>query len=549
MPKRDDIDRIVRRAWRRPRDSARQDALIAAWAEDPDAVEAAFERLDEPAQRHAREPRPPRVGWDPRGQQRARWENPIGTRQVEPLLYFHPETTDQVAHVLATAIHHRRRARAVGNGHSATDCMVCGDYLVSTAGLDQPLPLGVELLRPHVDPTNLFRVQAGIRIDALNDALSAAGKCMPNNTAFDGQTLVGVFATGSHGAGMEFGAVADVAASLTVVGEGGHIQRIEPAAGITDPGAFARTHPRQTLVQDDDAFAAHLVAMGCLGIVTEVVLQVEPDYFLEEVRLLMEWEEVKALLTPAFLREHRHVAVLVNPYRVDDRRSGISGRTASVALRNRHPGPASRHSRYGPLVALANLAPELPSKIMLHRPDRTPALLNQALRTLASREGRRFVGRGCDVLNFGGTQRNSAYALNVGVDTSVAFEAIDAVIAEICARAEEGRQFATAPLSLRWTGPSRAFLAPMFGRDTCMIEPPCLHPTVGGPEILHSLQHVLYRFGGRPHWGLEFNLTGAGGRVRELWGDAYDAWLTQYRRFNAHGTFDSIFTERVGFHR
>ena len=92
---------------------------------------------------------------------------------------------------------------------------------------------------------------------------------------------------------------------------------------------------------------------------------------------------------------------------------------------------------------------------------------------------------------------------------------------------------------------TRAFLAPMFGRETCMIEPPCLHPTVGGLTLMHHLQQLLYAFDGRPHWGLEFQLAGRE-RLRSLWGEAADRFLEQYARFNAGGTFDSPFTERVG---
>ncbi len=549
----DDIQRIVRRAWKKPHSEKRQEVLAEAWERDPEAVEAAFEQIDGHRERATR-PRPPRPGWDPRGTPRARWENPIGTRTIEPLLLFHPENTEQVAHVLQRAEERGRRVRAVGNGHSATDCMVCGDYLVATSGLDQVLPLEEAVLhdafaKPGATRDALVRVQAGIRIDVLNDALEQRGRCMPNNTAFDGQTLVGVFATGSHGTGMAFGAVADHAVSLTVVGEGGAVFRIEPGDGITHPGRFAQQHPEQELLQDDDVFAAHLVAMGCLGIVTEVVLQTAPAYHLEETRFILEWEDAKRLLSPNFLKAHRHVAVLLNPYVVDDPRTGIHGRTALIAVRDPHPGPPSAHSRYGALVALANLVPKLPSRLMKNRPDRTPGLLNQALRTLGSKEGKRYVGKGADVLNFGGSQRNSAYALNVGVEASRGFEAIDAVVAELNRRADEGLQYTTAPISIRWTGPSRAFMAPMFGRDTCMIEPPCLHPTVGGFEILAALQQLLYDFGGRPHWGLEFELTGTGGRMQQLWGDAWERWLAQYRRFNAGGTFDSVFTERIGLQR
>src|SRR5438270_559768 len=81
-----------------------------------------------------------------------------------------------------------------------------------------------------------------------------------------------------------------------VVGSGGELYRIEPADGITDPAAFAERRPEWTLLQDDDAFNASRVAMGCLGVIYSVTLAVQPKFYLREVRTLTTWDEVREKL-------------------------------------------------------------------------------------------------------------------------------------------------------------------------------------------------------------------------------------------------------------
>jgi hypothetical protein len=57
----------------------------------------------------------------------------------------------------------------------------------------------------------------------------------------------------------------------------------------------------------------------------------------------------------------------------------------------------------------------------------------------------------------------------------------------------------------------------------------------------------MYELGGRPHWGLEFDhLTGSNNLIGKMY-PQLQAWLNVYNQFNRKGTFNSSFTDRVGF--
>lgn len=53
--------------------------------------------------------------------------------------------------------------------------------------------------------------------------------------------------------------------------------------------------------------------------------------------------------------------------------------------------------------------------------------------------------------------------------------------------------------------------------------------------------------GSRPHWGLEFNvLNGNNGVLNYLYPNL-NKWKKAYEAFNANGTFNNRFTDRMGF--
>src|SRR5204863_7484087 len=109
-------------------------------------------------------------------------------------------------------------------------------------------------------------------------------KSFPALGGYDGQTIGGMFNTGTHSSVFTRGPLADMIVSIDMVISDGTFVRIEPANGITDPSSLARELPYIRLTQDDDYFYAALIDMGTMGVVHSYILEVTDAFYLKEVR-------------------------------------------------------------------------------------------------------------------------------------------------------------------------------------------------------------------------------------------------------------------------
>ena len=113
---------------------------------------------------------------------------------------------------------------------------------------------------------------------------------------------------------------------------------------------------------------------------------------------------------------------------------------------------------------------------------------------------------------------------------------------------EDGIHAQTVPISLRFVKGSNAFISPQYGEDTCMIELLNIIDTHGGKEMLYRFQNSLFKYGGRPHWGLDLSTTtGNNGLMKKMYPQSYDKWMKAFEFFNRNGTFNNRFTDRMGF--
>jgi len=141
---------------------------------------------------------------------------------------------------------------------------------------------------------NLVRAGSGNTIKEMNQFLWLHGKSFPILGGFDGQTLGGVFTTGTHGSIFTRGPLAEMIVSIDLVLLGGDCMRIEPTLGITDPEALAIDRPDLRLVQDDDCYHAALINMGTMGVVHSFMLRVTEAFHMKEIRTLSSIPELKA---------------------------------------------------------------------------------------------------------------------------------------------------------------------------------------------------------------------------------------------------------------
>src|SRR5918997_5637866 len=121
------------------------------------------------------------------------WRNWSREQSCRPVALEHPMSVAEVVAALDRAAAAGRTVRVAGSGHSFTDLVPTDGTLLDTGGMDALL---------DVDRAGgRVRVEAGIRLRALNERLAEHGLALENLGDIDAQTLAGALATGTHGTG------------------------------------------------------------------------------------------------------------------------------------------------------------------------------------------------------------------------------------------------------------------------------------------------------------------------------------------------------------
>jgi hypothetical protein len=478
---------------------------------------------------------------------RRRWRNHTGNQGIDPLRIIEPATLAELVELVRDAERDSCTVRAVGSGHSWSDVALTRGFLILPTGLAKPLELEEDLLKPErPEREPLVSVEAGMRIRELNAHLDSLGLALPNMGGYDGQTIAGVISTSTHGSGLRFGPITDDVRSLDVVASGGALYRIEPANGITDAAKFADRRPEWRLLQDDTAFNAARVGMGCLGVIYSVTLAVQDKFYLREVRTMTTWDEVREQLTEgALLRDNRHCEIYFNPYERDGVHHCLITTRNEVTHERYDRDPHRARHFLAELLSRLRITPWVVNLIQGLWPSISPSMIDRALKALADRD---YTNVSYRVFNIGTANDLPAYSAEIGVpvdDRRLHLQAVEEIF-EIAARHRKlGNAYHSSPISLRFVRASDALMSMMNGRDTMMIELIMLTHTEGGFELLADYEEALYSLGGRPHWGQVNSLTGSDGLISSMY-PRFDAWLEVHRRLNSSGVFDSPFSKRVG---
>jgi FAD/FMN-containing dehydrogenase len=178
----------------------------------------------------------------------AAWRNWSGSVTAEPRRCERPRDTAALASVVRSARRAGRRVRAVGAGHSSSDIVRADDILVSTLGL-------TGLVRWDRDALTAT-VRAGTPLADLGRELHAHDLALPNYGDVATQTIGGAIGTGTHGSGRDQPNLSSMLLAAELVDGRGDVRRIDGG----------------------DELRAARVALGALGIFTEVTLKLVPAF-------------------------------------------------------------------------------------------------------------------------------------------------------------------------------------------------------------------------------------------------------------------------------
>ncbi|MFL5771081.1 MAG: FAD-binding protein [Chloroflexota bacterium] len=173
--------------------------------------------------------------------------NWAGTHTYAAARLRQPESIDELQAIVRDA----RRVRALGSRHSFNDIADTEGDLVALARL--PRSVQIEPVDQSVT------VDGGARYGDVCGDLHAAGLALHNLASLPHISIAGACVTGTHGSGVRSGSLSTAVEAVELVGPDGELRWID--AG-----------------RDPDLFAAVVVSLGALGIVSRLRLRVEPTY-------------------------------------------------------------------------------------------------------------------------------------------------------------------------------------------------------------------------------------------------------------------------------
>ncbi len=158
-----------------------------------------------------------------------------------------PRTVAELREIVASST----KVRALGTGHCFNRIADTPGDLVSVAELPRVI---------EIDPaTATATVSAGLRYAEVAEQFHSAGFALPNLASLPHISIAGACATGTHGSGDRNGGLATSVSALRMIGADGELVELSR--------------------RDDPArFPGAVVALGALGVVTELELELVSDF-------------------------------------------------------------------------------------------------------------------------------------------------------------------------------------------------------------------------------------------------------------------------------
>ncbi|OQQ18955.1 FAD-binding protein [Streptomyces sp. M41(2017)] len=337
------------------------------------------------------------------------------------------------------------RVRVLGSGHSFNR--------IAEPGADGVL-LSLAALPPAIDvdtAARTVRVSGGVRYAELAGAVHAKGFALHNMASLPHISVAGSVATGTHGSGVANGSLASAVREIELVTADG-------SASVIGRG--------------DDRFDGAVTALGALGVVTALTLDVEPDF-----------EVSQHVFTELPLEGLDFEAVAASAYSVslftDWKRPGFR----QVWLKRRTDRPLPDFPWAEPATEAMHPVPGMPARNCT-RQFGVPGPWHERLPHFRA-----------EFTPSSGSELQSEYLL-ARSDALAALHALDAIRGTI------------APLlqicEVRTVAADRQWLSPAYGRDTVALHFTWVDDTEAVLPVVRSVERALEPFAPRPHWGKVF---------------------------------------------
>lgn len=418
-------------------------------------------------------------------------------QRFTPHHHAQPATTAQVVDAVNAATARGHRIRVAGNLHSFSEIVRTDDTLISVGALSGIVDADV--------PSGLVRVRAGTSIHDLSRMLDILGLALPNLGDIDVQTIAGAAATGTHGTGLNY---ANVSA------------QIEAAQIVTAAGEVVEVDG-----SDEQALKAARVALGSLGVVTELTLQCVPSFRLDRLDLPRPVGESLAQIDD-LCANFDHYEFYVLPYTDLSLQKRIN--RSDEPAKPLHPAKQFLND-----VVIENIALGAAVNVGKFYPKAIPGIARTMAKFFSPE---RRLDKSYDAFS---TVRMVRFnELEYAIPREHLAEAVERILAMV----QEHQYPVNFPIEVRvGRADDSSFLATAAGRETGYIS---VHTFKGMPyeEYFHAVETIMDGYNGRPHWG-KMNWQTA-----ETLAPRYEGWndfQAVRAKFDPEGVFTNEYIQRV----
>ncbi|GAA3506729.1 alditol oxidase [Streptomyces prasinosporus] len=390
-----------------------------------------------------------------------------------------PHTLDALRALVAGS----SRVRALGSGHSFNE--------IAEAGEDGVL-LSLDALPPRIDvdtAARTVRVGGGVRYAELARRVHGHGLALPNMASLPHISVAGSVATGTHGSG---------------VGNGPLSSAVREVELVTADGSTVRIGR-----EDRARFGGAVTALGALGIVTALTLDLEPAFEVEQhVFTELPWAGLDSAVFEAVMSAAYSVSLFTDWRAPGFRQVWVKRRTDQPLPDFPWAAPAAERMHPVPGMPAVNCTEQFGVPGPWH--ERLPHF--RAEFTPSS-----------------GAELQSEYLLprRCAVDALRAVDGIRETVAPVLQTCE-----------VRTVAADEQWLSPSYGRDTVAVHFTWIEDTQAVLPVVRRLEEALAPFEARPHWGKVF--TTPSRRLRALY-PRLDDFRALARSLDPAGTFTNAF--------
>jgi FAD-linked oxidoreductase len=425
------------------------------------------------------------------------WRNWAGDQQCVPAAIERPASVTELQEVVVRAAESGRQVRAAASGHSFTDAACTDGMMVRLDRLSRVL----EVDRKR----GLARVEGGIVLRDLSEALWQQGLALENLGDIDVQTISGAISTATHGTGERFRNISS---------------QVEALELVTADGSLVECSPDS----DADLWRAARVGLGSLGVIATLTLRCVPAFTIRRHDHPLPLAEALERLDQLaghndhfefYVFPHTDVALCRESQDLDAP-AEPRGRLAEYLLET-----VVENHVFGLLCRTGRRFPSMIPRInrLIPRVAGSSVKTDRSYRVFSTRRVVRF------------TEMEYAIPRDAGP------EALRRVL-EVIGR----RGFAVPfPIEFRVVAPDDAYLSTAHGRETVYIAVHMFRGMAWEPYF-RAVEAIMDDYEGRPHWGKRHFQSAATLAPRYAEWERFQAVRT---RLDPEGVFENEYTRRV----